>query len=147
MAFLRRQAPLELVDWLRRTESDAAECCRRAASAIVGDPLTRGAVLAFALEHEEMAAAWARVQPPESESRTSTDIVWDADASSSPSAALTLLRRQAEIGVRRLGEAMERLSPQLAILARTHRNAWLRHRAWLGARIDAFTRPSVVPSR
>lgn len=147
MGLLRKQAPSDLVDWLRRTESDAAECCRRAASAIVGDPLTRGAVLAFALEHEEMAAAWARVQPPRSVSRTSTDIAWERDASSSPSEALTLLRRHAEIGVRRLGDAMERLAPPLAQMARSHRNAWLRHRAWLGARIEAFTRPSVVPSR
>jgi len=71
----------------------------------------------------------------------------EPDACASSTTALSELRRQAELAVRRYGEAMERLPPPYASLARTHRNVWLRQRAWLGARLSVqrtFGRDSAV---
>lgn len=146
MALFRKESDTaEIVDLLRRTEADAAEACRRAATLISGEPLTRGALLAFAAEHEDHRAALeaiaARLPRPSARSAP-TGI--STERMTSPGSALRVLRQHAELAVRRLGEAMTRVPDGLVPTIRGQRNVWLRHRAWLGARIDAFARSSVA---
>ncbi|MBI2395619.1 MAG: hypothetical protein HYV09_38995 [Deltaproteobacteria bacterium] len=145
MAIFRKEpGTAETVDLLRRTEADAAEACRRAATLISGEPLTRGALLAFAVEHEDHRIALEAIAAKLPRPRGHPETGISTERMTSPGSALRALRQHAELAARRLGEAMTRLPDGLVPTIRAQRNVWLRHRAWLGARIDAFARSSVV---
>lgn len=148
MAFLRseRDELAELIDLLRRTERDAAEACRKAADEIRDEPLTRGTLLAFLAEYEQHRLALERVLPSFGRyvGRTETGIAVDPAITRGrrpgTTAVLSVIRRNAEIAVRRYQAALRTVPETLVPLVRAQCNAWLRHRAWLTARIDAFSR-------
>lgn len=128
----------EILDELLALEVDAVGACLRAVEAVRSDPLTRGALLSFLSEHEQHASALealgARRRAPPGR---------DHGPFEGANAALKQLRADAELAVRRYRAAMVRASPTFVPAIRAQCNAWLRHRAWLVARIDAFApRPS-----
>jgi hypothetical protein len=147
MAFLRsdRDDLAELIDLLRRTEVDAAEACSNAAREIRDEPLTRGTLLSFLAEHEQHRRALEGVLPSLGRyaGKTPTGMSVDpAKARKRPgtTAVLAVIRRNAEVAVRRYQAALRAVPEPLEPLIRAQCNAWLRHRAWLTARIDAFAR-------
>ncbi len=133
------RSPRDNLDELLHIELAAADACRRAADAARTDPLTRGAILSFLSEHEQHASALEALgarRPARSSARPSG--AGGQSRFESATAALRRLRADAEVAVRVYRVAMERASPARVPVIRAQRNAWLRQRAWLGARIDAF---------
>jgi len=135
----------ETIDLLRRVERDAAEACRAAAEEVRDEPLTRGTLLSFLAEHEQHRRALERVltELGKPHGRAPTGITADAASfrvHGSTTPVLRIVRNNAEVGVRRYQAALRVMPETLVPLVRAQCNAWLRHRAWLTARIDAFAR-------
>lgn len=147
MALLRgdREQLAELLDVLRRTEIDAAKACRAAADAIRDEPLTRGTLLSFLAEHEQHRRELEKLLPSAGRPRGRTPTELTADGAiflddRGTTAILRVIRRNAEIAVRRYQQALRVVPESVVPMIRAQCNAWLRHRAWLTARIDAFSR-------
>jgi len=147
MALLRseRDQLAEVIDLLRRTEKDAAQACGAAAEQVRDEPLTRGTLLSFLAEHEQHRRELERILPTLGRYDGLVETGLTADAASfrnqrSTTSLLRVIRRNAEVGVRRYQAALRTVPETLVPLVRAHCNAWLRHRAWLTARIDAFSR-------
>lgn len=136
---------------LEALERDAATACRHAAEALDADPITRGTLLSHLVEHESFATrldglrtiADAPMPALDPRARLVTDrFVTDRSAFASTrttTAVLRLLRRNAEIGVRAYRAVLDDLDGPAHLVVRDQCNAWLRQRAWLGARVDAFS--------
>lgn len=145
MRFLRARNDqlAERLDALRRIELDAAAACRRAVELLPADePLTRGQLMSFLAEHEQHASALGALlsKLPTVRKTVPTGLSEDFAGRSSSTPILRVIRRNAEIGVRAYQAALSLVPERLVPVVRTHTNAWLRHRAWLTARIDAFAR-------
>jgi rubrerythrin len=135
----------ELLDLLRRTEIDAAEACRTAADLIRDEPLTRGTLLSFQAEHEQHRRELEKILPSFGlpRGRTATELTADPAiirGERGTTAMLRIIRKNAEIAVRRYQAALRVVPEALIPTIRAQCNAWLRHRAWLTARIEAFAR-------
>jgi hypothetical protein len=127
---------------LRQIELDAAEACRLAVELLPPDePLTRGQLLSFLAEHEQHAYRLATLltKLPRVKHAPTSTLVKDFNGRGS-TGILRVIRKNAEIGVRTYQHALTLVPEPLVPLIRTQTNAWLRHRAWLTARIDAFAR-------
>lgn len=135
----------ELIDVLRRTSEEAASACREAARVIAHEPLTRGQLLSFQTEHEEhrveLESLARRLPKPRRQLPTGLE---PSVSRRGTTAVLRVLRQNAETAVRRYQAALPNVPDSLLLPLRAQCNVWLRHRAWLTARIDAFsrTRPS-----
>lgn len=131
---------------LRRLELDAAEACRRAVDVLPPDePLTRGQLLSYLSEHELHAATLAtmltKLPPPRGVAVSAVAAgphVFEGRRGST--SILRVIRRNAELGVRKYQDVLDEVPHDFVTVVRAHTNAWLRHRAWLTARIDAFSR-------
>ncbi len=147
MAFLRthREPRIEVVEALCQLEGDAATACREAVSRVTDEPLTRGTLLSFLAEYEaheqalraRIARAAKHGRRPASELETAPSAFRRARGTTE---VLRVLKQNAEIAVRRYRAAMRVVPDDLLTTVRDQCNAWLRHRAWLTARVDAFTR-------
>ena len=147
MALLRsdRHQLADTIDQLRRIEKDAAEACRAAASEVRDEPLTRGTLLSFLAEYEQQRRALEGVLPSLGAPKATSETGLVADparfrGNSGTTALLRIIRRNAEVAVRKYQAALRAVPETLVPLVRSHCNVWLRHRAWLTARIDAFAR-------
>lgn len=136
----------EKLDELRRLEHDAAEACRGAVELLPADePLTRGQLLSYLAEHEQHAAALGGMLTKLPTVRHGNPSGVSAGAGAfegrrGSTSILRVIRRNAELGVRKYQEVLTEAPQELEAVIRSHTNAWLRHRAWLTARIDAFSR-------
>lgn len=143
-----------LLDELRRIEIDAAAACRRAIERLADEPLTRGQLLSMLSEHESHRVALERLlrsgglertlsKLPASRGGLPTGLLYEAsafDGRRGSTAVLRVIRGNAEVAVRRYQAALRQVPPALEPVIRDQTNVWLRHRAWLTARIEAFAR-------
>ncbi len=134
-----------LLDELRRIEIDAAAACRKAVDRLPDEPLTRGQLLSMIAEHEEHRAALDQMlsKLPSPRSATETGLVSEGrgfEGRRGSTAVLRVIRNNAEVAVRRYQSALREVPPSLEPAIRDQTNVWLRHRAWLTARIEAFAR-------
>ena len=144
MRFLRNrnEGLSNLLEELRCLEDDAARACRLALEAMPDEPLTRGQLFSFLSEYEAHRAELAGMlsKLPRPRKAPPSGLSDHLGGRSGSIAILRVIRRNAEVGVRRYQQALANASEELAPMVRSHTNAWLRHRAWLTARIDAFAR-------
>jgi hypothetical protein len=141
----RNQDLATLIDELRRMEIDASAACNKAVEALPDEPLTRGQLLSMLSEHEYHRAALEEIltKLPRVRSTAPTGLLSDASAFEGrrgSTAFLRIIRKNAELAVRRYQAALGVVPAALEPIIRAHTNVWLRHRAWLTARIEAFSR-------
>lgn len=141
----RKQDLANLLDELRRMEIDAAAACQRGVEALPDEPLTRGQLLSMLAEHEDQSATLEKIlsKLPPVRSAPPTGLLSEGGAFEGrrgSTAVLRVIRKNAELAVRRYQAALSVVPSSIEATIRAHTNVWLRHRAWLTARVEAFSR-------